>query len=300
SGASGAYGDGSAGALTVSVGNTLDLSTVAGVNSLAGKANLQFTNITIAGTLIVPSGTVLRATGSVAISGTVTVLPAAQDNGTFSPHQGIAMAPAASVQGGVGLALLQAAALVEPELYGGGGGARPATNSGGAGGGAFAIYAQGAIRVFAGGIVQANGQAGVNPNTAGLGIVGAGGGGGGVVVLLCKGTLTLNGSVLANGGAGASGFDGNGGNTDGGGGGGGGGVVHLLAPSISVTGAAQANGGPAGANAGTGATINSGGGGGAAGGSGGNGGSTATGAPSSGATGYVIQTIAPSPENLIR
>lgn len=46
-GAMGLYGDGSAGSLTVTTGNTLDLTTMSGVNSLAAGLNVQYTNITV-------------------------------------------------------------------------------------------------------------------------------------------------------------------------------------------------------------------------------------------------------------
>ena len=59
-------------------GNTLDLTTVSGYNTISGqgKATLQFTDITISGTLILPSGTVLRATGNVNVTSTGTIIVA--------------------------------------------------------------------------------------------------------------------------------------------------------------------------------------------------------------------------------
>jgi hypothetical protein len=295
-GSLGVYGDGSAGSLLVS--GTLDLSSPTALLVLPGL-NLQFTDLTVTGSLIVPSGTVLRATGNVTVTGTITVLPGTGDSGGFRPLAGVALAPAGQPQNGVGVSVGQAAQVLRVPFSAGGAGARSALLTGGEGGGSVAIHARGNISVGAGGFIRANGANSVNPNTASAGLVGGGGGAGGVVVLLAKGTMTVSGTIQATGGNGSSGFDGNGGNSEGGGGGGGGGIVHLLASSApSVSGSIQVNGGAAGANAGASATITGGGGGGACGGNGGVGGITG-GAPANGAVGHVIQTATPSPENLL-
>ena len=298
SGSLAAYGDGSAGSLTVSSGNILDLTTPAGYNSLAGRHHLQFTNINIAGELRVPSGVTLRATGTVTISGTIRVSP-----GTESGHPGVALSSAALVQGGKGLSLLSAAQIVRISSAGGGAGFRTniAVNTGGEGGGAFSIFAQGGINITSSGSILANGSDGVRAVSGN--VAGSGGGAGGVIVLASKSTITVAGNIRANGGKGADGFD-SGGTADGGGGGGGGGIVHLIATSApSVTGSIQVNGGAGGLTAGTVTTsITPGGGGGGAGGSGGNGANfqlsgTYT-AAQPGQNGLYLTTVVPSPENL--
>ncbi|AKF10084.1 DUF7151 family protein [Sandaracinus amylolyticus] len=301
-GALAAYGDGSAGALSVAVGNTLDLTTPAGVAALgATRTSLQFTSITIAGTLVVPSGVTLRATGAATITGQIVVDTGTIDGGGYRADPGIARSSAGPPNGGIAIAPLSITNLVELPLYGGGAGGRPANAGGGSeGGGSFALFARGGISIPVGGSILANGAHGQNPMTAGQGIAGGGGGGGGVVVLLSAGSLSVGGAVRANGGNGAVGFNGNGGTAEGGGGGGGGGVVLLVAASApSITGTLQVNGGTAGANSGPAATYVFGGGGGASGGHGGSG-STGT-APdaTAGSIGRTLTIVVPTPENLV-
>ncbi len=304
SGASGVYGDSSAGAYSVAVGQTVDLSIASGIATLPASMNMQFTNVTIAGTLYVPSGTVIRATGSVVVTGAIIVLPGAADNGGGEAHPGVSRAPAGTFSGGTGLTQIQAARLLRLDAVAGGAGSRAINTSGSEGGGSFMIVAQGNVQIVSGASISADGNNGVNPQTAGTGIVGPGGGAGGVIVVVSKGTITMAGALHANGGSGASGWDGNGGVGEGGGGGGGG-IIQLISPSAaSVTGSIQVNGGAGGSNAGTG-SLAAGGGGGASGGNGGNGGGTAyTGQsvtnPQSGLVGYSLQTTAPAPENLLQ
>jgi hypothetical protein len=76
---------------------------------------------------------------------------------------------------------------------------------------------------------------------------GGGGGGGGALRIATIGTLTVTGSLLANGGAGGNALQG-----ASGGGGGSGGVVHLYAQSLSVSGAVAAVGGTGGTSNGCG------------------------------------------------
>jgi hypothetical protein len=288
----------------------VNLSIPSGVATLPGGTNLQFSDITISGTLIVPSGTILRATGNVTITGTITVLTAARDL-LGNPHPGVSRAAPGAVgsdvvtsNGGLGLALLQAASQrVTP--VGGGAGARgtsPAAG-GGAGGGAFAIYAAGSITISAAGSILAIGADSLNPRTPGLSIVGTGGGGGGLIRLAAKGSLTVGGLIDVSGGHAAHGFDGNGGSGEGGGGGGGGGIVHLLAPAPNVSGRILVLGGYPGTNSPTSSTtMGSGGGGGASGGNGGSGGGGAGGpltAPTAGAAGLDIRTATATPENIV-
>jgi hypothetical protein len=247
----------------------------------------------------------LRATGNVTVSGTVVVLPGTEDSGsgTAEPHPGVARAPAGSHGGGIGLTVLQASQLTRPTV-GGGAGGRSHIAQGGEGGGSLVIAARGSVSVPAGGSISANGNNGVNPNTAGLGITGPGGGAGGVILIASGTSISIAGSLRANGGNGANGFDGNGGTfAEGGGGGGGGGIIHLIAPSTpTVSGPLQVSAGSAGANNGTGTTVNTGGGGGACGGNGGNGGGTLSGVtltPSNGQSGHTLTTRAPLPETLL-
>ncbi|MFP2964500.1 collagen-like protein, partial [Myxococcus sp. 1LA] len=175
------------------MGNTVDLTTASGYSSLAGRQHLQFTTVTISGTLIVPSGTVIRATGDVTVSGTIIVDPSAEDNGTGPAEAGVARSAAGEPQGGRGLLLLQSAQLLRPGGLGGGSGAKQAGVAGGRGGGSLVILAQGAIRVPPGGGINANGEAGGTASN----LPGAGGGAGGVVVLAGKGSITVGGAVRA-------------------------------------------------------------------------------------------------------
>ncbi|RKH31897.1 hypothetical protein D7X75_17705 [Corallococcus sp. CA031C] len=309
-GTQGLYGDGSAGAFTVGSGQTVDLTTPTGVSQLPSGFNLQFSSINIVGTLIVPSGTVLRSSGDITVSGTLTVRPGAEDLGGGQAPAGVARTAAGSYSGGVGLASFQGAQVRRVQNASGGAGARlyaGAGANGGAGGGAVMLAARGNVRIVVGGTINASGVSGVNPQTAGQSIVGTGGGGGGIVLVAAKGTITLGGIIRAQGGNGADGFNGNAGTGEGGGGGGGGGIVHFIASaSPSVTGSVVVSEGSAGANAPaqTGTSILTAGGGGGSGGSGGNGGgiipgTTTNGNASAGTGGYFLQTVVPEPESLL-
>jgi hypothetical protein len=297
-GANGAFGDGSAGDLIVSIGQTLDLT-----SSLAGLpagANVQFRDINVAGTLIVPSGTALRASRDITVSGTVTVAVGAADSGGGDANLGVSRGSAGLFTGGLGLSPLQAAQVLKPGVTGGGAGSRAATTTGGEGGGSLVLAAGGQVLISASGQVLANGASSVNPQTPTQGIVGGGGGGGGVVIVAAKGTLTVAGAIRANGGNGSNGWDGNLGAVEGGGGGGGGGIIHLISSTApSVTGSLQVNGGAAGANAAPTGTVTAGHGGGACRGNGGNGGGPGPTLPENGAAGQTFQTVAPAPETLI-
>lgn len=67
----------------------------------------------------------------------------------------------------------------------------------------------------------------------------SGGGGGGAILIICDGTITVNGSILANGGSAFGDFGGHGG---------GGGTIRLVAPALSGTGSLQAVGQAGGGN----------------------------------------------------
>lgn len=307
SGALAIYGDGSAGALSVPFGSTLDLSDPAVVLSRPYRTNTQFSSIAVGGTLIVPSGTVLRSTGSVTITGTIGVRPAAADSGAGAPTPGIARSAPGFLVGGEGVPLLTAAQLLPPPPVGGGAGDRGPLMAGGQGGGTLLIASLGNVSIPVGGQIEANGRAGEDPGGTAADAGGAGGGGGGVVVVATRGVLSVGGTIRAQGGNGGPGRNTNGGTQGGGGGGGGGGgIVHLLSASpISVTGSLLVNGGGAGADSLAGATSSQGGGGGGA--SGGNGGAggghPVFGSPSTaaqaGASGWAIQLVVPAPETLL-
>lgn len=287
-------GDGSAGDLYVGIGIFRNLTTNGSAALLPAGANLNFNNITIEGTLLIPSGMVLKASGNVTINGTIAILPATN---TSMPHPGIANSAADLNQGGAGLYFFQAASLVKAPLQSGGSGKLPVLGTGGAGGGGLTIYAKGNITIGSSGILDLRGRNGENPQTAGIGINGTGGGAGGVVVLAAKGNITNNGNILATGGNGANGFNGNGGFGEGGGGGGGGGIVVMITNGTVSAGNVNVNGGAAGSNASAvppNTTLNLGGGGGACGGSGGSGGGTLPGnggtvTPTAGSAGYSIR-----------
>lgn len=178
-GSLGTYGDGSAGALTVGVGNTLDLSTDAGFNALAGRQGLQFTNVTISGTLIVPSGLLIRATGDVVINGSISALPSAADNGAGPPNPGLAPAAPGTPTGGTGLGRLGAAAVTYGPVNAGGAGDRNNTSAfeSGRGGGSLVIVTTGNLTVSNGGNITANGESATTPSS-GTDVPGGGGGAG--------------------------------------------------------------------------------------------------------------------------
>lgn len=301
-GSLGAYGDGSGGAFTLAPGFTFDLTSPGGYSSLGGRQHLQFTSVAINGTLIVPSGTVIRTTGDFTLgsTGAIFVASSAEDTGAGPPGAGVARAPAGEPQAGRGLAQLQAAQLVRPGALGGGAGARQPGLGGGAGGGSLVILAAGTVRVPPGGSIVANGEPGGTLSNS----PGAGGGAGGVLVIVGKTAINIGGNLRASGGRGGDGNS-TGSVGRGGGGGGGGGIIHLLSSATpTVTGFIDVNGGAAGFTAipsGSTQPLTAGGGGGACGGSGGDGGAGTPTVPQfsrSGTVGYSLQTVTPTPENL--
>jgi hypothetical protein len=272
--------------------------------------NLQLTDFTVpnGATLTVPSGTVIRCTGTFTNNGTITVYPYGDSRTISTPQAGLFLAPAQlagagftqlpAVQGEIGdntnfrlggegggnafFTELQARQLLHPGFSGGGDGAR-AFNPGTFGGGVFTVIAMGAIQNA--GTITASSS--TPPN-------GGGGGAGGIIILasMTSVTNTATGSIQANAGNGGAS------NTfEGAGGGGGGGIVHLLAPTITNAGTVKVDPGTAGSNA-TAITNPSragGGGGGGCGGSGGNGGSVGpTGAAvpaGNGSPGFPLQSL---------
>jgi len=293
------WGDGSAGAKTVSADETL------------ADANLQYTDFTVASgvTLTVESGTVIRCSGTFTNDGTIVVSFGAWGGVVDDPtgagvyaaapaHPGISSraasaggrgaAPQKGGLGGAGLTVAQARALVLPGLWGGGGGGSGVFTGGAAqGGGSFVVIARAALVNH--GSILANGQD-INPANE----LGGGGGGGGFVVLASRVSVTSSGPIEAKGSHGTR---------DNGmcfglsGGGGGGGVVHFIAPAVDVSVAPDVSGGVVGAaGCWSSGNVTGGGGGGASGGNGGRGGGVwGNGtqiAPTAGSPGHVLETEA--------
>lgn len=212
------YGDGSDGAGSF---GTADWVTSPPVSTL------QFTTLSITGTLTVPSGLIIRATGNVTISGSIVVATNA------NAGQGIASSSAAIdasggnvvAGGGATSSQLLARMLLNPGVIGGGIG--PLTGGAGnaGGGGTVVVLSVGSITISSGGSIHADGAAGgpISGTTTG-----GGGGGGGIIVLASKTSITNSGTLSAVGGAGAAAISGTSAS-----GGGGGGIVNLLAPSVT-------------------------------------------------------------------
>ena len=238
------FGNGSAGARTV----TSDA-------DLSADINRQYTDLTVASgvTLTIPSGTVIRCTGSFTNSGTIVVGTGSEGGGRQfqlneietnqgGSGQGVALSPAGpggispagtTTSGGFpakGLTAGQARTILHPGVNAGGAGGLGAFG-GGRGGGGLTVLAVGPI--VNGGTLHADGEDVLS--------TGGGGGGGGIVILASKERVENSGVITADGGSGGL-------NTsDGGaGGGGGGGIVHLVAPSIVDSGTISVGGGAAG------------------------------------------------------
>jgi hypothetical protein len=277
------YGDGSAGAQTLSGGG------------LTG--NLQFTDLTIASgaTVDVGSGAVIRCTGNFTNDGTLVVAKVEDGgftaNGPIDPSTviypiepanpgwaariasngatAINFGPAPGGVGGTALSPIDAPFLLEPGPIGGGGGGNSGIGGGGPGGGALVILVAGTVTNS--GSILANGFSGSGNS---------GGGAGGIIIIASPTSITNTGTLGAHGGPSqdvtmfANGVYGSGG-------GGGGGIVHLLAPTVTA-GTVDVAGGLAGAV--PAAPVSEqfhvgGGGGGAMGGSGGSGGQVPAGNP---------------------
>lgn len=297
SGSANIYGDGSAGALSISANTDWTAGTP--------STDLKFTTCSVdAGkTLTVPSGLIIRCTGTFSNAGTITV-STASGGGYASientapnypevysapPQPGLTARVATDGQlgdntvdrpggrGGVALAgsgssQLLLGLLLNPGPLAGAGGAvsRGPGNEvqGGKGGGSLVVLAQGTLTNSGTGTISADG-AGAPTNQ------GQGGGGGGIVILASKVSVTNMGTVTARGANGRDRADG-----VGPGGGGGGGLIHFISSTAPVPGVVGVNyfvtGGTAGST-GAGKLLDnprSGGGGGGAGvaGNGGNGG----------------------------
>ena len=284
-GAARVYGDGSAGARTIT-------STENWVTNPGLIGNTQFTDFTVAAgvTLFVPTGTIIRCTGSWTNNGTVVVrlaggsgtldgmvpflVPAQLDapagfalRAAGSGESGDATQPRSRGREGLGVNPSIARFLLRPGPAGGGSGAGSLVNFGSPGGGALTVLARGAISNATGATIAADGSSGG---------AGSGGGGGGLVILAAKATVTNGGSISGHGGVGGESTS-----SIGPGGGGGGGIVHILAPTIAGAGSVDVGGGAAGlANvAVTDDPRSAGSGGGGSGGNGGTGGRLSAGTP---------------------
>jgi hypothetical protein len=289
------YGDGSDGALDIS--GTVDWTTT------DPGSTLQYSSITIesGATLTVPSGLILRSTGTVTINGTIIVAsnPWAGKGIGSTPAQ-IDAAPSlcgcslGQVSGGAAVNPLVGRLLLNPGTIGGGAGPAVDYNLGASpfvtpagGGGTIVILASGNISIGSAGSIHADGDAGIAPFFSG-----GGGGGGGIIVLATKGTISSTGAGLisATGGPGVAALP----TAYSAGGGGGGGIVNLLASSTpSIAGTINVKGGTVDSTIETAGFSSGGGGSGGAGGS-----SNNAGAASPGNTGQIYTRVISDPSTL--
>ena len=278
------YGDGSDG-------------TTSGVCDIASNINwvtsppstdIQCTNFTVVSgvTLTVPTGTVIHATGTVTIYGTITVQAGAA--------QGLYQAATdlANEGGGIALPRFSQRKTLNPGPFGGGNGGGSNLSLGlyGLGGGSLVILAEGSLTIEPGGAITANGTNGGQETSSGFS---DGGGAGGIIILASKTSVANDGTLTADGGSGAAAIV----SLTDAGGGGGGGIIHLLAPSGQITlGTTHILGGSVG-----GGNTNSNGsgfGGGACGGNGGNGSNIVNITSQSGSNGNVFTTAVADPSTL--
>ena len=246
-------------------------------NTTLDDSNPQYTDFTVQNgvVLTVKSGTVIRCSGNFVNSGTIVVEPALRDHPRLGEN-GQSLSLASANSGGV-------------EAPGGQGGA--ALGAGVAkgllrfgllgGGNGYRDQGDsggdggGNFTVLALGTITNNGS--ILANGANAAVQARGGGAGGIVALVSAATVTNNGVIQANGGNGAALRATDPSSTgQGPGGGGGGGIVHLIAPTIGATGTISVTGGSGGSAGGVGAisapVYLGGGGGGGCGGDGGDGG----------------------------
>lgn len=296
------YGNGSAGAHNITAGDE-DWS---GNNPTTLITNLQFTDFTIANgrTLTVPTGTVIRCTGTFTNGGAIVVNVGAagshRNNANSTTVEGALTtanpgvsrrAPGngeiganADVQdagfGGANVDQLTARNLVMSIPFGGGGGGTGFNGSAGAGGGSFVVLAK--TGIVNTGTISANGSTSAN----------GGGGAGGIIVLASMTSVSNTGTINANG---ANGADSN--ISLAACGGGGGGIIHLLAPTVTAgTTNVTAGSGGSTATAPTNSPRSSGAGGGGCGGAGGTGSNVSTaggtqGGTTAAAAGYTLTSV---------
>jgi len=241
-----AYGDGTAGNVTISSNTNWS-------NNPPSNGNYMFNNLTINSgrTLTVPSGTVIYCSGTFTNNGTINVnfgVPRARWGG--NPDGGFGATN--------GLTFGQRIAFEKESFrsmhrFGAKGGANGATGGftgpdlyGGAGGGTIVILASGGI--VNSGTISATGEDGaLSSGTQDR--PGTGGGGGGLILLASDGNISNTGSINAKGGDGS---DAGSSSNSLGGAGGGGGLIHLLCPNANaVGGTLNVNGGAIGSNNGS-------------------------------------------------
>lgn len=221
------YGDGAAGDLIVGAGLVVDVSTGTW-SHLAQGQDLEFGDVDVAGTLILPAGHVLRATGSIDISGTVEVAPhpdrwGSQRDGFGSPDgwDTYSVAPPAR----------QLETFLDARADHADRSSYDADVLMGEGGGALTVVASGPITIS--GTLRADGRDATPwPANHPSSQPGAGGAGGGLLVVISDDSITVTGTVSATGGDGSDGHLVDPASTSRfcGGGGGGGGLIHLIAP----------------------------------------------------------------------
>lgn len=235
------YGDGSDGAVT----------TVGGEDwgATPPGQSLQFTDLTINGTVSVPTGTVIYATGTVTINGTINVIhtmatPNVTDQfingflGIAADYSGRTPLSGGGYLGGLARPSGQLRAMLHP----GAGGQSVAQNPAGhwvLGGGVLTIRAAGGISISAAGTISAPGEDG----QSGVPEDGESGAGGGFVILASKSNITNAGTINVRGGN-ASTTNAVGPDNRTSAGGGGGGIIHFLCPNaLAVAGACNVLGG---------------------------------------------------------
>lgn len=259
------YGDGSAGSVSISG------------NIVYNSGNSQYQNFSVesGATLVVPSGTVIRCTGSFSNSGTIIATSSLRQHPKISENGRAAITlesggnEAGGGQGGSALPEGAARQIHRAGLSGGGDGYKLESEAGSSGGGNIVILCQGQVTNAAGGVMRADGEDG--------GELSRGGGAGGIIILASRAGVTNDGAIQARGGNGAGLNPVDGTNTGyAAGGGGGGGIVHLMAPVLTNDGTIDVSGGSGGPAGGAGSITApfylGGGGGGASGGDGGRGG----------------------------
>ena len=283
-GSASVYGDGSDGTTT----GVCDITSTINWVTSPPSTDIQCTNFTVVSgvTLTVPSGTVIHATGTVTISGSI-VVQAGAAQGLYQAATDLAYET-----GGIALPKFSQRKTLNPGPFGGGNGGGSNLSLGlyGLGGGSIVILAEGGLTIESGGAITANGTNGGQETSAGFS---DGGGAGGIIILASKTSVTNDGTLTANGGSGAAAIS----STSDAGGGGGGGIIHLLAPSGQITlGTTHILGGSVGG--GTTNSLGSAFGGGACGGNGGNGSNTVNITSQGGSTGNVFTTAVADPSTL--
>jgi hypothetical protein len=290
------YGDGSFGPLVVSSSVTWT------TQHLRQYTDCQ---IDAGATLTVPSGAVIRCSGTFTNNGTIVVANASSGEQVSGLPVSGGMLPAIRPVSLGGLGWGRAAAgkagygTDQAAVTGGPGGfgmttahaltiLRPGPIGGGAGGssvGTFGVAGGGTLTILAGGAIVNNGSISADATLSTSS--GAGGAAGGIIIIASRVSVTETASSIlsaigADGGASVS--------TRGAGGGGGGGIIHVLAPSISANGARTVSGGAAGSTA-TAVSASPRAGGGGGGSCGGGGGAGATIATDNAQTGASSGTI---------